>query len=160
MMTFFGCATGVLNPLKRMTDMAPKDPTRSGMWVLGSIRYLVGKGVSSVAVPNGKCVFLLEMASQNPQKWWFPNAYRRVPVYSWGLGLDLCSLCFAASSSPRRRVVVANSLIRCHWAVHSHCDTILTFKVWKVEEVSHEMLVLASSSCRRRVVVASSSPTR
>ena len=61
---------------------------------------------------------------------------------------------------PRRRVVVANSLIRCHWAVHSHCDTILTFKVWKVEEVSHEMLVLASSSCRRRVVVASSSPTR
>ena len=52
-MTFFGCATGVLNPLKRMTDMAPKDPTRSGMWVLGSIRYLVGTGVSSVAVPNG-----------------------------------------------------------------------------------------------------------
>ena len=33
------------------------------------------------------------------------------------------------SSSCRRRVVVANSLIRCHWAVHSHCDTILTFKV-------------------------------
>ena len=34
---------------------------------------------------------------------------------------------------PRRRVVVANvvanSLIRCHWAVHSHCDTILSFKV-------------------------------
>ena len=57
---------------------------------------------------------------------------------------------------PRRRLVVANSLIRCHWAVHSHCDTILTFKVWKVEEVSHEMLVLASSSCRRRVVVANS----
>ena len=70
--------------------------------------------------------------------------------------MDLCSLCFAASSSPRRRVVVANSLIRCHWAVHSHCNTILTFKVWKVEEVSHEMLVLASSSCRRRVVVANS----
>ena len=50
------------------------------------------------------------------------------------------------SSSCRRRVVVANSLIRCHWAVHSHCDTILTFKVWKVEEVSHEMLVLAFPS--------------
>ena len=48
-----------------------------------------------------------------------------------------------ASSSRRRRQLVANSLIRCHWAVHSHCDTILSFKVWKVEEVSHEMLVLA-----------------
>ena len=51
-----------------------------------------------------------------------------------------------ASSSCRRRLVVANSLIRCHWAVHSHCDTILSFKVWKVEEVSHEMLVLALPS--------------
>ena len=46
----------------------------------------------------------------------------------------------------RRRLVVVSSLIRCHWAVHSHCDTILTFKVWKVEEVSHEMLVLALPS--------------
>ena len=46
----------------------------------------------------------------------------------------------------RRRVVVVASLIRCHWAVHSHCDPILTFKVWKVEEVSHEMLVLALPS--------------
>ena len=51
-----------------------------------------------------------------------------------------------ASSSPRRRLVVANSLISLHWAVHSHCDTHLTFKVWKVEEVSHEMLFLAVSS--------------
>ena len=51
-----------------------------------------------------------------------------------------------ASSSCRRRLVVANSLIHCHWAVHSHCDTILSFKVWKVEEVSHEMLVLAFPS--------------
>ena len=51
-----------------------------------------------------------------------------------------------ASSSCRRRQLVANSLISLHWAVHSHCDTILTFKVWKVEEVSHEMLVLALSS--------------
>ena len=42
-----------------------------------------------------------------------------------------------ASSSRRRRQLVANSLIHCHWAVHSHCDTILSFKVWKVEEVSH-----------------------
>ena len=46
----------------------------------------------------------------------------------------------------RRIVVVVASLIRCHWAVHSHCDTILTFKIWKVEEVSHEMLVLALPS--------------
>ena len=51
-----------------------------------------------------------------------------------------------ASSSRRRRQLVANSLIHCHWAVHSHCDTILSFKVWKVEEVSHEMLVLAFPS--------------
>ena len=51
-----------------------------------------------------------------------------------------------ASSSRRRRVVVANSLISLYWAVHSHCDTILSFKVWKVEEVSHEMLVLAFPS--------------
>ena len=33
------------------------------------------------------------------------------------------------SSSCRRRVVVANSLISLYWAVHSHCDTILSFKV-------------------------------
>ena len=50
------------------------------------------------------------------------------------------------SSSCRRRLVVVASLIRCHWAVHSHCDTHLTFKVWKVEEVSHEMLFLALPS--------------
>ena len=50
------------------------------------------------------------------------------------------------SSSCRRRLVVANSLISLYWAVHSHCDTILSFKVWKVEEVSHEMLVLAFPS--------------
>ena len=53
--------------------------------------------------------------------------------------------CVAGAWSTRRRLVGA-SLIRCHWAVHSHCDTILTFKVWKVEEVSHEMLVLALPS--------------
>ena len=43
----------------------------------------------------------------------------------------------------RRRVVVASSLISLYWAAHTHCDTILSFKVWKVGEVSHEMLVLA-----------------
>ena len=65
-----------------------------------------------------------------------------VGVWGW----TCVRVAFVVSSSPRRRVVVANSLIRCHWAVHSHCDTILSFKVWKVEEVSHEMLVLALPS--------------
>ena len=36
MMTFLGCATGVLKPLKRITLIAPKEPTSSGMWALGS----------------------------------------------------------------------------------------------------------------------------
>ena len=40
MMQFLGCATGVLKPLKRITDMAPKDPTNRGIWVLGSRRYI------------------------------------------------------------------------------------------------------------------------
>ena len=43
----------------------------------------------------------------------FPKAYRRVPVYSWGLGLDLCSRrvgrVVVVSWSPRRRQL-ANSL--------------------------------------------------
>ena len=50
------------------------------------------------------------------------------------------------SSSARRRQLVANSLISLYWAVHTHCGTSLSFKVWKVEEVSHEMLVLAVPS--------------
>ena len=65
-----------------------------------------------------------------------------VGVWGWTCVRVAC----VVSSSPRRRLVVVSSLIRCHWAVHSHCDTILTFKVWKVEEVSHEMLVLALPS--------------
>ena len=53
--------------------------------------------------------------------------------------MDLCS----------RRVgglVVGALLISLHWAVHAQCDAILTFKVWEVENVSHEMLVLAVPS--------------
>ena len=45
-------------------------------------------------------------------------------------------------SSGRRRVVNFSP----YGAVHTHCDTILTFKVCKVEEVSHDMLVLAVPS--------------
>ena len=65
-----------------------------------------------------------------------------VGVWGWTCVRVAC----VASSSPTRRQLVANSLISLHWAVHSHCDTILTYKVWKVEEVSHEMLVLALRS--------------
>ena len=49
-----------------------------------------------------------------------------VGVWGW----TCVRVAFVVSSSPRRRRrrlvvanVVANSLIRCHWAVHSHCDT-------------------------------------
>ena len=65
-----------------------------------------------------------------------------VGIWGW----TCVRVAFVVSSSCRRRLVVANSLISLHWAVHSHCDTHLTFKVWKVEEVSHEMLVLALPS--------------
>ena len=49
-------------------------------------------------------------------------------------------------SSPRRRVVVGASLISLYWAAHTHCDWILAFKIWKVKDVSHKMLVLARLS--------------
>ena len=55
------------------------------------------------------------------------------PVYSWGLGLDLCSprvgRVVVVGARPRRRVVVGASLISLYWAVHTHCDTVLTFKM-------------------------------
>ena len=65
----------------------------------------------------------------------FTELFKTVQTYSWGLGLDLCSRrvrrVVVVSSSCRRRLVVANSLISLHWAVHSHCDTILTYKCEK-----------------------------
>ena len=66
-----------------------------------------------------------------------------VGVWDW----TCVRVVLVVSSSCRRRVVVvAASLLSLHWAVHTHCDTILSFKVWKVEEVSRETLVLALPS--------------
>ena len=65
-----------------------------------------------------------------------------VGVWGW----TCVRLVLVVSSWCRRRRGEGASLIPLHWAVHTHCDTILSFKVWKVEEVSHEMLVLALPS--------------
>ena len=62
-----------------------------------------------------------------------------VGVWGW----TCVRVVLVVSSSCRLRCVVNVSP---YGAVHTHCDTILSFKVWKVEEVSYEMFVLALPS--------------
>ena len=60
----------------------------------------------------------------------------------WGWTCVRVALVVSSSSSGPRRPRV-RSLISLLWAARTQCDKIISFKVWKVEEVSHEMLVLS-----------------
>ena len=64
----------------------------------------------------------------------------------WGWTCVRVVFVVSSSSGPRRLLV--GSLISLLWAVHTQCAIIMSFKRWKVEEVSHEMLVLALQSLR------------
>ena len=69
-----------------------------------------------------------------------------VGVWGW----TCVRVAFVMSSCRRPAVVV--SLISPPWAAHTQCNAILSFKLWKVEEVSHEMLVLAQMGGHFRVL--------